>query len=98
MTKGITPEALFFLFLKERKALGFKERKYKKGITPVIATILLLLITISMVGFAFVFFQRTTQTAARSGEEQLNQTTGQITTLFSIDGVDKNMVYSEANN
>jgi flagellin-like protein len=32
--------------------------KMKKGITPVIAIILLLLITISMVGFAFVWFSR----------------------------------------
>ena len=34
-----------------------------KGITPVIAIILLLLITISMVGFAFVWFSRVTSSA-----------------------------------
>ena len=42
-----------------------------KGITPVIAIILLLLITISMVGFAFVWFQRVAQTATESTESQL---------------------------
>ncbi|HLC76787.1 MAG TPA: archaellin/type IV pilin N-terminal domain-containing protein [archaeon] len=42
-----------------------------KGITPVIAIILLLLITISMVGFAFVWFQRVATTATTSSEQQL---------------------------
>ncbi|MBS3050856.1 MAG: hypothetical protein J4400_01785 [Candidatus Aenigmarchaeota archaeon] len=44
-----------------------------KGITPVIAIILLLLITISMVGFAFVWFQRVAQTATDSTDTQLQQ-------------------------
>ena len=43
----------------------------KKGITPVIAIILLLLITISMVGFAFVWFSRVAQTATEQTERQL---------------------------
>jgi flagellin-like protein len=43
-----------------------------KGITPVIAIILLLLITISMVGFAFVWFSRVTQSATTSGTNQMN--------------------------
>jgi flagellin-like protein len=42
-----------------------------KGITPVIAIILLLLITISMVGFAFVWFSRVTQSATTSGTAQM---------------------------
>ena len=42
-----------------------------KGITPVIAIILLLLITISMVGFAFVWFQRVAQTATTASDTQL---------------------------
>ncbi len=48
-----------------------------KGITPVIAIILLLLITISMVGFAFIWFQRVAQTATSASDTalqaQLNQ-------------------------
>ncbi len=47
-----------------------------KGITPVIAIILLLLITISMVGFAFVWFSRVTQSATTSGTAQINTITG----------------------
>ncbi len=58
-----------------------------KGITPVIAIILLLLITISMVGFSFVFFQRTTETAAQSGEEQMSQQLRLISSQIKIDNV-----------
>ncbi len=65
----------------------------RKGITPVIAIILLLLITISMVGVSFMFMQRITQTATQTGEQQLSQQISQIGSLFSIEGVDKNKVY-----
>lgn len=44
-----------------------------KGITPVIAIILLLLITISMVGFAFIWFQRVQTTMTNSTESELQQ-------------------------
>ncbi len=64
-----------------------------KGISAVIAVILLLLITIAIVGFAFSFFQRTTQTATQTGEQQLGQQISQIGTHFVIDGVEKNQVY-----
>lgn len=53
-----------------------------KGITPVIAIILLLLLTISMVGFAFVWFNRiTTEAASTVGNEatqQLDRQTGRV--------------------
>jgi flagellin-like protein len=42
-----------------------------KGITPVIAIILLLLITISLVGFAFIYFTRVTEVATQKTQEQL---------------------------
>ncbi len=48
-----------------------------KGITPVIAVILLLLITVSLVAFAFTWFSRVAQTAATGIE---NQTQKLITT------------------
>ncbi len=48
-----------------------------KGITPVIAIILLLLITISMVGFAFVWFTRVTSSA---GAQIENSTLSQLRT------------------
>ncbi len=60
-------------------------RGINKGITPVIAIILLLLITISIVGFSFMFFQRTTETASQSGEEQLKQQTSQAGTQLRIE-------------
>jgi len=50
-----------------------------KAITPVVAIILLLLITISMVGFAFVWFTRITQISA-------NATQTQLTTQLTIQG------------
>lgn len=60
-----------------------------KGITPVIAIILLLLITISMVGFAFIWFQRVAQTATASSDTalqtQLNQQ-GQTARIDSVAG------------
>ena len=59
-----------------------------KGITPVIAIILLLLITISMVGFAFVWFSRVTQSATQSGSEQINtisQNAGKRITFEQVD-------------
>lgn len=65
----------------------------RKGITPVIAVILLLLITISIVGIAFTFFQRTTEAATTTGSRQIEQQVSQIGTQFAIDGVDKNRVY-----
>jgi len=45
----------------------------KKGITPVIAIILLLLLTISMVGFAFVWFNRVVSEAGANVEDQTLQ-------------------------
>ncbi len=58
-----------------------------KGITPVIAVILLLLITISMIGFAFVWFTRLAQTAQESISGELNATTGAIAKKIRIDNV-----------
>ena len=44
-----------------------------KGIEAIIAVILLLLITIAVVGFAFVFFSRITSTAGAAAENQTSQ-------------------------
>lgn len=59
-----------------------------KGITPVIAIILLLLITISMVGFAFIWFQRVAQTATAGSETQLTGQLNKQGQTASIDNVD----------
>lgn len=64
-----------------------------KGITPVIAVILLLLITISIVGIAFTFFQRTTQAATQSGEQQLEQQINLVSGRLVIESVTPSAVY-----
>ena len=56
-----------------------------KGITPVIAIILLLLITISMVGFAFIWFQRVAQTATSSSDAALQTQLNQQSQTARID-------------
>jgi flagellin-like protein len=43
-----------------------------KGITPIIAIMLLLMITISMIGFAFVWFTKIMDRAKNSTEDMLN--------------------------
>ncbi len=63
-----------------------------KGITPIIAIILLLLITISMVGFAFVWFTRIAESASSAGSSQLNQTLAQMSQKVRIDNVNDNVV------
>ncbi len=64
-----------------------------RGITPVVATILLLLITISITGVSFVFMQRTAQTSTLAGESQLNQTAGQVLTRFRIENIGNGKAY-----
>ncbi len=59
----------------------------KKGITPVIAIILLLLITISMVGFAFVWFSRVAQTATEQTEKQLQSDLSRQGKKIAIDNL-----------
>ncbi len=59
-----------------------------KGITPIIAIVLLLMITISMAGFAFIWFQRiggTALNATQAGVIAQQQAAGK---LIAIDNVD----------
>jgi len=65
----------------------------RKGLTPVVAIILLLLITISITGAAFLFFSRVTETSAQAGEEQLQEQASQSGGLPRILAVDKNKVH-----
>ena len=66
-----------------------------KGITPVIAIILLMLITISMVGFAFVWFNRVTSEIGGEITTQTQATVAQAQTKVTIDNIDvaNDMVY-----
>src|SRR3989338_7737211 len=63
-----------------------------KGITPVIAVILLLLITISVVGSSMLFFQRTAQTATQAGDTELQQLT-KSQGIPRLEGSSGNKVY-----
>ncbi len=56
-----------------------------KGITPVIAIILLLMVTIVVIGFATGFFQSMINVAGSQLEEQTQQTTQQIAKVVTID-------------
>ncbi len=58
-----------------------------KGITPVIAVILLLLITIAMVGFAFVWFGRIAGAATNATQQQLESQLSQQAKRVSIDNL-----------
>ena len=57
----------------------------KKGITPIIAIVLLLMITISMVGFAWIWFQRLGASAMESVSAGMNNQTQSIGKIISID-------------
>jgi hypothetical protein len=56
-----------------------------KGVSTLVVVILLLLITISLIGFVFIFFQRTASDVAGQTKEQLEQTTGNIGKAVRID-------------
>ena len=56
-----------------------------KGITPVISVILLLLIAIAMVGFAFGFFQRIGPTTSTEGEKGARSVINFTTQSIRID-------------
>ncbi len=58
-----------------------------KGITPVVAIILLLLITISMVGFAFVWFTRIGELTTQQTQAQLQSELDRQAQKVRIDAV-----------
>jgi len=66
-----------------------------KGITPVIAIVLLLMITIALIGFAYVWFQHTATGLTSNIGRQVNRTTtqmGESITITSFD-TDNRVVY-----
>jgi flagellin-like protein len=65
----------------------------QKGISPVIATILLLLITVAIVGIGFTFFSRMQQTTQESVEKETQQKTAAMSFTFLIDSISQNIVY-----
>jgi len=59
-----------------------------KGITPIIAIVLLLMITISMAGFAFIWFQRIGSIALNATEAGITAQQQSAGKLIRIDNVD----------
>ncbi len=59
-----------------------------RGITPVIAVILLMLITISMVGFAFVWFTRLAESATSTVGNETESLAQNLAKKISIDNVE----------
>ncbi len=55
-----------------------------KGITPVIAIILLMMVTIAMVGFTYIWMKRVFSTTANSTSEQINSEQAKIAQRISI--------------
>ena len=79
---GINDKYLYYLF---QIILG----AFMKGITPVIAIILLLMITIALIGFAFVWFttiagQMTNQTSQQLTEQQRKMMTAAKIEIIDI--------------
>jgi len=58
-----------------------------KGITPVIAIILLLMITIALIGFAFVWFTSISATLTNQTSQQLTEQQRKMMTAAKIDNM-----------
>jgi flagellin-like protein len=57
-----------------------------KGIAPVVATILMLLIVIAIIGFAYTFFTGMIGTAGEQTEEQMKATVSQMSKGIWVEG------------
>lgn len=64
-----------------------------KGVSSIIAAILLLLITIVIIGFAFSFFSRVVQQPMSGAQQQLANQEKQYATTFRVDSVNNGTVY-----
>jgi len=65
----------------------------KKGITPVVATILLLIIVIAIVGYSFGFFQRILTTSGTTAESGTSDLTCLIIQSVAIDSMSGTNLY-----
>jgi flagellin-like protein len=64
-----------------------------KGLTPVVAVILLLLIAVALVGLSFVYFNRAASSSAQSNENQSKNLVQLSGAQVSIESVQQNKVY-----
>jgi flagellin-like protein len=65
----------------------------KKGISAVIGSILLVMITVAVVSAAYVFMNRAADTAANGTENKARETVQAVGNKFAIENVNKNVVY-----
>ncbi|MBI5347521.1 MAG: LamG domain-containing protein [Candidatus Aenigmarchaeota archaeon] len=68
-------------------------KDYSKGITPVIAIVLLLMITIAIVGFSFTFLSGMFQTTTETTGKQIAHQLGAMSSCMQLDGVSFDKVY-----
>ncbi|MBU3957440.1 MAG: hypothetical protein KKB25_00005, partial [Nanoarchaeota archaeon] len=92
MTKAISAE----LFFRERKAQS-KERHivYTKGISAIIATIMLLMITVALIGVFYVFSSTMVTQTTSSGGAQVSQITSQLSSCMQIRHIIGNQITLE---
>ncbi len=63
-----------------------------KAVSAVIATVMLLMVTVSLVGVSYVFSSTITTTTTSSGSEQAAQLTGQLSSCMRIENINGNKV------
>ncbi|MFZ3077716.1 MAG: LamG domain-containing protein [Candidatus Aenigmatarchaeota archaeon] len=85
MTKAISAE---LFFLKEK----LNQKKLKKGISAVIATIMLLMITVSLIGVFYIFSSTLATQTTGAGGQQASQLTAQLSMCMQIDNIIGNQV------
>jgi len=64
-----------------------------KGVTPIISTLLLIMIVIILISMSYVFLTRTFESVSSTTGGQSEEASKKIGEGFKIDGVDKNLVY-----
>ncbi|MBI5346993.1 MAG: type IV pilin N-terminal domain-containing protein [Candidatus Aenigmarchaeota archaeon] len=84
--------------LKMRQSAGKRGNRIyysgkQKGITPVIAIVLLLMITIAIVGFSFTFLSGMFQTTTETTGKQIAHQLGAMSSCMQIDSIYGNNVY-----
>ena len=65
----------------------------KKGITPVIAVVLLLMIALVIVGLAFTWFVSTQQLLQEEGEQEGERQIANIQSMFRVEGSKGNRIF-----
>jgi len=68
-----------------------------KGVSAVIATILILMITVSLAASAYIFFSSTLSATQQTGEKQIASTTQKLSTQFNVESVKGNTIYVRNN-